>query len=94
MNGVESKYGLLKALSVKKIGLGGAKTKLQVEINEGKNRHIRRLFGSLKDPKFGTSLKVLDLKRVSIGSFNLNLESGKWCYLTEEEEKKILNNLV
>lgn len=49
--GVDSKYGLLKALKVEKIGSGGAKTKLRVQIDEGKNRHIRRLFGSLKDPK-------------------------------------------
>lgn len=56
LKGVDSKYGLLKAIKVEKIGSGGAKTKLRVQIDEGKNRHIRRLFGSLKDPKFGTPL--------------------------------------
>jgi len=91
--GVDSKYGLLKALKVEKIGSGGAKTKLRVQIDEGKNRHIRRLFGSLKDPKFGTPLKVLNLTRVSIGSFNLDLESGKWRYLSLEEEKNLLDKL-
>lgn len=91
--GVNSKYGLLKALKVEKIGSGGAKTKLRVQIDEGKNRHIRRLFGSLKDPKFGTPLKVLNLTRVSIGSFNLDLESGKWRYLSLEEEKNLLDKL-
>ncbi|NVJ54116.1 MAG: rRNA pseudouridine synthase [Campylobacteraceae bacterium] len=91
--GVDSKYGLLKALQVEKIGSGGAKTKLKVQIDEGKNRHIRRLFGSLKDPKFGTPLKVLNLTRVSIGNFNLDLESGKWRYLTLEEEKDLLDKL-
>ncbi len=84
--GVESKHGLLKA-NVEKIGMGGAKTKLRVQLDEGKNRHIRRLFGALKDPKFGTPLKVLELKRISIGSFKLNIESGKWRYLTLEEER-------
>lgn len=93
MSGVESKFGLLKALSVKKLGMGGAKTKLLVEIDEGKNRHIRRLFGSLKDPKFGTPLKVLNLTRVSIGAFDLDLESGAWRYLNIDEEKKLLKNL-
>ena len=88
--GVQSKYGLLKA-KVKKTGTGGAKTKLIVELEEGKNRHIRRLFGALKDPKFGTPLKVLSLNRVSIGSFKLDLESGKWRYLSLEEEKILLN---
>ena len=93
LKGVESKHGLLKALVVEKIGMGGAKTKLKIIIDEGKNRHIRRLFGALKDPKFGTPLKVLDLKRVSIGSFKLNIESAKWRYLSLEEERMLIGNL-
>ena len=90
--GVESKFGLLKALVVKKIGMGGAKTKLKIVIDEGKNRHIRRLFGAMKDEKFGTPLKVLDLKRVSIGGFELDIESGTWRYLLLAEEKLLLGN--
>ena len=93
MKGVESSDGLLKAIGIEKKGIGGAKTKLRVEIDEGKNRHIRRLFGALKDPKFGTPLKVLKLKRISIGSFKLNLEIGKWRYLSLEEERMLLKNL-
>ncbi|MEA1879792.1 MAG: pseudouridine synthase [Campylobacterota bacterium] len=89
--GVESKGELLKALVVEKIGMGGAKTKLKIVINEGKNRHIRRLFGAMNDPKFGTSLKVMELKRVSIGSFELDIESAKWRFLTPKEEKMLLN---
>ena len=88
--GVESKYGLLKALVVEKLGMGGAKTKLKIVIDEGKNRHIRRLFGAMKDPKFDTPLKVLELKRVSIGGFTLNIQSAKWCYLTLEEEQILI----
>lgn len=91
--GVESKGDILKALVVEKIGSGGAKTKLRVIIDEGKNRHIRRLFGTLKDPKFDTPLKVLELKRVSIGSFKLDIESGKWRYLSVDEERALLNSL-
>jgi 23S rRNA pseudouridine2605 synthase len=91
-SGVESKYGLLKA-KVEKLGTGGAKTKLKVELEEGKNRHIRRLFGALKDPKFGTPLKVLNLTRVSIGNFKLNIESSNWRYLTLEEERTLLKKL-
>ncbi len=93
LKGVDSKYGLLKALVVEKIGIGGAKTKLRVQIDEGKNRHIRRLFGALKDPKFGTPLKVLSLSRISIGSFKLDIEIGKWRYLLLEEEKILIKNL-
>jgi len=92
--GVESKYGLLKAIVVEKLSYGGAKTKLRIVINEGKNRHIRRLFGALKDPKFGTPLKVLELKRISIGSFKLDIEIGKWRYLLLEEEKILLKDLI
>jgi 23S rRNA pseudouridine2605 synthase len=92
MKGVESPQGLLKALEVEKISVGGAKTKLRVVIDEGKNRHIRRLFGALKDPKFETPLKVLNLSRISIGSFKLDLESGQWRYLSLEEEKMLIKN--
>jgi len=88
--GVESKHGLLKALVIEKLGTGGAKTKLRIVIDEGKNRHIRRLFGAMKDPKFGTPLKVLELKRVSIGSFGLDIKSGEWRFLTNDEEKILL----
>ncbi|MGJ8673114.1 pseudouridine synthase [Rubritalea sp.] len=90
LKGVNSSEGLLKLLSVEKKGFGGAKTKLLVKIDEGKNRHIRRLFGALKDPKFGTPLKVLKLNRVSIGSFKLDLELGEWRFLSLEEEHALL----
>lgn len=93
LKGVQSEYGLLKALEVEKIGMGGAKTKLRVTIDEGKNRHIRRLFGELKDQKFGTSLKVLELSRISIGGFKLDIQSGQWRYLSLEEEKILMHNL-
>ena len=92
-HGVKSKDDILKALDVQKIGMGGAKTKLRVKIDEGKNRHIRRLFGSLKDPKFGTSLKVLNLSRVSIGNFKLDIDSGKWRFLSLKEEKTLIQDL-
>ena len=93
LKGVKSKDDLLKALVVEKIGMGGAKTKLRIQINEGKNRHIRRLFGALKDPKFGTPLKVVSLSRISIGSYKLNIPSGEWRFLSIEEEKSLLQNL-
>ncbi|AFL68637.1 pseudouridine synthase [Sulfurospirillum barnesii] len=93
LNGVQSPHGLLKALKVEKISTGGAKTKLKVVIDEGKNRHIRRLFGALKDSKFGTPLKVLELSRISIGSFNLDIKSGEWRYLLKDEEKTLISHL-
>lgn len=93
LKGVKSRDDVLKALVVKKIGFGGAKTKLKIIINEGKNRHIRRLFGAMKDEKFDTPLKVLDLKRVSIGSLALDMPSSEWRFLSAEEEKSLLNKL-
>lgn len=92
LKGVQSPHGLLKALEVEKISIGGAKTKLVIKIDEGKNRHIRRLFGALKDPKFGTPLKVLSLSRISIGSLKLNIEIGKWRYLLLEEERMLIKS--
>ena len=47
----------------------------------------------LKDPKFGTPLKVLSLTRVSIGSFSPTIESSKWRYLSLEEERMLLTKL-
>ena len=94
LKGVQTPEGLLKALKVEKVGMGGAKTKLRVIIDEGKNRHIRRLFGALKDQKFETPLKVLELKRISIGSFKLDIEIGQWRYLSVEEEKMLIQHLI
>ncbi|MCF6243649.1 MAG: pseudouridine synthase [Sulfurovum sp.] len=93
--GIESdKHGLLKAIVVEKLGTGGAKTKLKVVINEGKNRHIRRLFGAMNDPKFHTPLKVLALKRICIGNFKLDIISSKWRFLTKSEENMLIGNFA
>ncbi len=86
VKGVENSGEILKAFQVTIEGGAGHKTKLQVVLEEGKNRHIRRLFGSLKDTKFGTPLKVLELKRTRIGGLNLDVESGKWRFLTQDDE--------
>ncbi|QKJ23560.1 pseudouridine synthase [Poseidonibacter lekithochrous] len=90
LKGVQTPQGLLKALVVEKIGQGGAKTKLRIQIDEGKNRHIRRLFGALKDPKFGTPLKVVTLTRISIGTLGLDIDRGTHRFLSIEEEKSLL----
>ena len=86
VKGVENSGEVLKAFSVSIAGGAGHKTKLEVVLDEGKNRHIRRLFGSLKDAKFETALKVLELKRIRIGGLNLDVESGKWRFLTQDDE--------
>ena len=86
VKGVVNSGEILKAFQVTIAGGAGHKTKLEVVLDEGKNRHIRRLFGSMKDEKFGTALKVLELKRIRIGGLNLNLESGKWRFLNADDE--------
>lgn len=91
---IETPIWMLKARKIEKIWNLWAKTKLRIQIDEGKNRHIRRLFWAMKDPKFGTPLKVLELQRVSIGSLELSIESGKWKYLTQEEEDMLLRNIT
>ena len=72
------------------LGGAGPKTRLKVVLDEGKNRHIRRLFGALQDPKFQTPLKVLELKRTAVGDLALDVPSGKWRFLTPEESSRIL----
>jgi 23S rRNA pseudouridine2605 synthase len=87
LKGVKDKEDVLKALRIDIKGGAGPKTRVEVDLDEGKNRHIRRMFGALKDPKFGTPLKVLELKRIRLGDLDLDLESGKWRFLTAAEEK-------
>lgn len=67
-----------------KIKILGDKT-IQIEISEGKNRQIRRMFATL-------GYKVLDLNRVSIGDILLSdLKIGKYRDLTENEINYLRN---
>ena len=67
-----------------KILKNGAKySKLRVSITEGKNRELRRFFGSFER-------KVLDLKRVAYGWVELNaLPEGKVRFLDKKEYDKL-----
>ena len=85
ISGVESAVGTLKAVSIEIKGMNGPKTRLAVTLDEGKNRHIRRMFGAMTDPGTGTPLKVMDLKRVSFGAVVLDVPSGQWRFLTQAE---------
>jgi 23S rRNA pseudouridine2605 synthase len=92
LEGVQTAEGLCKALRLEFLGGAGPKTRLKVALEEGKNRHIRRLFGALKDPKFKTPLKVMELKRIAIGELALDVPSGKWRFLTPEETLRLLSS--
>lgn len=91
LRGVETAEGLCRAKGVEILGRAGPKTRLKVVLDEGKNRHIRRLFGALQDPKFRTPLKVLELKRVAIGNLALDLPSGAWRFLEDAESERLLS---
>jgi 23S rRNA pseudouridine2605 synthase len=90
LRGVKTPSGVLKAVTLKVLGYAGPKTRLIVELNEGKNRHIRRMFGALRDDKTGTALKVLELKRTKIGPVALDVPSGEWRFLSEDECRKLI----
>lgn len=87
--GVETPVGTLACLSCEPRGGAGAKTRLEVVLDEGRNRHIRRLFGALADPERGTPLKVLELKRAAVGEVVLYIPSGGWRPLTAAEERSL-----
>ena len=76
LKGVKTAIGILKLERVEISGYAGPKAWLLVELLEGKNRHIRRIFGILKDPQFNSPLKVPDLKRIQIGTVKLDIPSS------------------
>ncbi|HPD14504.1 MAG TPA: pseudouridine synthase [Planctomycetota bacterium] len=88
--GIPSPVGLLTAIRVETLGGAGPKSRLRVTLDEGRNRHIRRLFGALRDPKFGTPLKVVELKRTQMGPLALDVPSGSWRFLSESEATALL----
>lgn len=90
--GVPTDFGVLKVHHVWKIREIGPKTYLQIILKEGKNRHIRRLFHSFQDPHYQTPLKVVDLKRIRIGTLTLDLPAGQWRYITQPEENALLQS--
>lgn len=84
---VDSAVGRLFVKGIQSIRHVGHKTRLTVILDEGKNRHLRRLFGALEDHEKGTVLKVLELKRVAIGELRLDVELGVWRVVTSAEER-------
>jgi 23S rRNA pseudouridine2605 synthase len=89
LEGVLSRGELLKAAAVELKGGAGPKSRLAVRLEEGKNRQIRRMMGELKDPERGTPLKVTDLKRTGFGPLVLDIPSGEWRWIREEEMRML-----
>jgi len=93
LKGVESPLGLLKAKSIEVLGVMGPNTLVKVRLDEGKNRHIRRMFGGLKDLEHKRFFKTLDLTRVSIGPVQLDIEPGQKRFLTATETDSLLSGI-
>lgn len=87
-SGVRDNTGEHLQVKRAKILRGGEKnTWLEIVLDEGKNRHIRRMFATLE-------IEVLRLVRVAIGSLTLgNLEKGKSRALTKEEKRLLDHEL-
>jgi 23S rRNA pseudouridine2605 synthase len=74
---------VLAAKSVRLIRQGTRHSWLEVVLDEGKNRHIRRLLEAL-------GVKVLRLVRVAIGPLGLgNLAKGRYRHVTDEERRAL-----
>ena len=74
----------LKAERVRVISAGQAQSVVELELAQGKNREVRRLFESQR-------LTVKRLQRVQIGKIKLGeLRLGKWRTLTEAEIKSLM----
>jgi 23S rRNA pseudouridine2605 synthase len=84
--GIRSKGELLKIENARVVRVLGDSTLLEAELREGKNREIRRIFGTLGH-------EVLRLQRISIGNLELgDLKPGCWRELTPEERNRVLQS--
>ena len=82
--GVTHEGEKLKAEKVRMVRCNNSQSLVEVELSEGKNREVRRLFET-------QGLTVNRLQRVQIGPIKLGeLRSGKWRTLTEPEIKSLL----
>jgi 23S rRNA pseudouridine2605 synthase len=77
----------LKALSAHIVSGGRTRSVVEMELGEGKNREVRRLFES-------QNLTVKKLQRTQIGKIKLGeLKPGKWRILTPAEIKTLISDL-
>ncbi|OGG43779.1 MAG: pseudouridine synthase [Candidatus Handelsmanbacteria bacterium RIFCSPLOWO2_12_FULL_64_10] len=85
VEGVTDEEDFLAAKRVSVLRRGGRNTWLEVVLDEGKHRHIRRLLIAL-------GVEVLRLVRVAVGPLTLgDLTKGKYRRLTDEERRALEN---
>ncbi len=83
--GVYHRGERLRALKARLLSANNTNSIVEMELNEGKNREVRRLFQAI-------GFKVNRLIRTSIGKIKLGeLPPGKWRTLTEGEIKSLLS---
>lgn len=81
--GVQNDNGFLRAKRATIVRHGGKNSWLEIVLDEGKNRHIRRIMDAL-------GVEVLRLIRIGIGPLKLgDLPKGSVRELTQEEKKAI-----
>jgi 23S rRNA pseudouridine2605 synthase len=84
----DEETGPLVAKAVKILRTGEKNTWLEFILDEGRNRHIRRLLEAL-------DIEVLRLIRVKIGPLELgNLPKGKWRELSKNEVARLRGTMV
>ncbi|HUW79137.1 MAG TPA: pseudouridine synthase [Candidatus Nanopelagicaceae bacterium] len=84
--GVELEDGLVRLSSVKILARTEKSALMEIELHEGRNRIIRRLFGQLELP-------VEHLVRVGVGSIDLGeLRPGRWRAISDPEITKLISN--
>ena len=87
MKGVVHKGEKLKAERVRILASGHKTSLLEMDLAEGKNREIRRMFEVFER-------RVIKLQRVQIGRIKLGeLRAGRWRTLTDTEIKSLLSGL-
>lgn len=83
--GVQSGRDRLRAASVALRKASGRESHLIVELREGKNREVRRLFEAIGH-------EVTRLKRIGLGGLELgSLEPGRWREVSPEEVRAAFN---
>ena len=84
LRGVETKEGtVLRAKHVRRLRAGKKNCWLEIVLDEGKNRHIRRMMESM-------GIQVLHLVRVAIGPLQLgNLAKGQYRILNSSEKRML-----